>query len=44
MEDSVLEMGREVFFKIVIPAQLVSKDQICAEGELNSEQGGEYDT
>jgi hypothetical protein len=44
MEAFVLEMGREVLFKIVIPAQLVSKDLIGAEGELNFEQGGEYAT
>ena len=32
--------GARSIFKIVIPAQLVSKDLIGAEGKLNSEQGG----
>jgi len=34
----------EVFFEIVVPAQLGSKDLIGAKGILNSEQGGEYVT
>ncbi|HKJ13320.1 MAG TPA: hypothetical protein VJ988_00510, partial [Desulfobulbales bacterium] len=32
--------GARSIYKIVIPAQLVSKDLIGAEGKLNSEQGG----
>jgi len=36
--------GARSIFKIVIPAQLVSKDLIVAEEKLNSEQGGEYAT
>jgi hypothetical protein len=32
--------GPRSIYKIVIPAQLVSKDLIGAEGKLNSEQGG----
>jgi len=43
LEAFVLEMGREVF-KIVVPAQLGSKDLIGAKGILNSELGGKYDT
>jgi len=36
--------GARSIFKIVIPAQMVGKDLIGAEGKLNSEQGGEYAT